>query len=142
MSSAHESVCNCLAVRQAARQLTQLYDAELAPTGLRATQFSVLALLSQLQPATVQELADALVMDRTTVTHNLKPLERDGLVSIGTDEADQRARRLRLTVAGMARFKEAREAWKRAQQKFERAFGAREAAALRRELARAIDAAG
>lgn len=136
-----EVLCNCLAVRQAARQLTQLYDEALAHTGLRVTQYSVLARLARIEPATMLELAAALVMDRTTLTHNLKPLERDGLVVIGVDEADQRARRLRLTAKGKATLKSARVAWRRAQERFETAFGADRAAELRRQLSRAVAAA-
>ncbi len=134
-------ICNCLAVRQAARQLTQMYENALAGTGLRATQFSVLARLSQIEPATMQTLAEELVMDRTTLSHNLKPLERDGLVAVAVADGDQRVRQLRLTKTGMSTLKAAHQAWLRAQQKFERAFGVDEAAALRRELARAITAA-
>lgn len=135
-------VCNCLAVRQAARQLTQLYDDALAETGLRVTQFSVLARLSHIEPATMQQLAETLVMDRTTLTHNLKPLERDGLVSVGVDKGDQRARRLVLSKAGKAKLKAATAAWERAQERFEAAFGGADAAvSFRRQLARAVEAA-
>jgi DNA-binding MarR family transcriptional regulator len=141
MSSSYEVPCNCLAVRQAARQLTQLYDAELAPVGLRVTQYSVLASLARLRRATMQELADALVMDRTTLSHNLKPLERDGLVSVGIAERDSRARVLELTPLGKGTLQRARKAWQRAQERFEKAFGPAEAKALRRELRRAVTAA-
>lgn len=135
-------ICNCLAVRQAARQLTQLYDDALAETGLRITQYSVLAHLARIEPATMQTLAETLVLDRTTLSHNLKPLERDGLVVIGVAEDDQRVRLLRLTAAGKAKLREARTAWAATQKRFEAAFGgAEEAIALRQQLARAVDAA-
>lgn len=140
MRSYEDVICNCLALRQAARQLTQVYDESLAGTGLRVTQFSVLARLARIEPATMQELAEALVMDRTTLTHNLKPLERDGLVSIGVHEVDQRVRHLRVTKTGRAKLKDARAAWKRAQDRFEGDFGVEEAAELRRQLARVVDA--
>ncbi|MDC3956971.1 MarR family winged helix-turn-helix transcriptional regulator [Polyangium jinanense] len=136
-----EILCNCLAIRQAARQITQLYDEELAGTGLRATQYAVLSRLSRIAPATMQDLAEALVMDRTTLTHNLKPLEREGLVVMGVAEHDRRVRQLRLTPAGTATLKEARVAWARAQARFEDAYGADDAAELRRQLARAVEAA-
>ncbi|TKD00552.1 MarR family winged helix-turn-helix transcriptional regulator [Polyangium fumosum] len=135
-----ETLCNCLAVRQAARQITQLYDEELAGTGLRATQYAVLSRLSRIAPATVQDLAEALVMDRTTLAHNLKPLEREGLVVMGVAAHDRRVRELRLTPAGTAKLQEARVAWARAQARFEHAFGAEDAAELRRQLARAVEA--
>lgn len=142
MTATDDAICNCLAARQAARQLTQLYDDALSATGLRVTQFSVLAWLSRMQPSTMHELAEALVLDRTTLSHNLKPLERDGLVAIEVDGDDQRVRRLRLTVAGKRRLAEARAAWTRVQRRFEAAYGGVAAArALRRTLARAVEAA-
>ena len=138
VESAKDIICNCLAVRQAARQLTQMYEDALAGTGLKATQFSVLARLSQIEPATMQELADDLVMDRTTLSHNLKPLERDGFISIGVADGDQRVRRLSLTKSGKTTLKGAYKAWKGAQDRFEHAFGVKAAADLRRELVRAV----
>lgn len=135
----HETVCNCLAVRQAARQITQLYDDELAGTGLRATQYPVLSRLSRIQPATMQELADALAMDRTTLAHNLKPLEREGWVSIGVRGDDRRVRRLQLTATGAEKLNSARSSWKKAQKRFEKAFGESEAGELRRLLNRVVE---
>ena len=70
--------CTCLAVRQAARRITQFYDQHLAPMGLRTTQFSILAGLKRLGPTTINALAYELVMDRTTLGRNILPLERDG----------------------------------------------------------------
>src|SRR6266853_633769 len=74
--------CNCLAVRQAARHITQFYDQLLAPSGLRTTQFSVLAKLRRLGPMTINALAAEMVMDRTTLGRNILPLERDGLIAV------------------------------------------------------------
>lgn len=96
-------VCNCLAMRQAARQVTQRQDAELAAVGLRTTQCSVLAFLERLGPSSLNELAAELVLDRSSLGHNLRPLERDGLVRLATDRADRRIRRLELIAAGKAR---------------------------------------
>ena len=75
--------CTCLAVRQAARHVTQLYDQHLAAVGLRTTQFSILVKLKRLGPATINALAEEMVMDRTTLGRNILPLERDGLISVG-----------------------------------------------------------
>jgi len=74
--------CNCFAVRSAARHVTQLYDQLLAPAGLRVTQFSILAKLKRKGPLTINVLADDMVMDRTTLGRNIRPLERDGLISV------------------------------------------------------------
>lgn len=134
-------VCNCLAVRQASRQITQFYEQALADTGLKATQYSLLARLGRLGPLTVRELADALVMDRSTLGHNLRPLERAGLVSLSVDRRDRRVRRLELTAAGKQTWQQARAAWERAQRQFHARYGKDEAAELRRLLRRVVEAA-
>ena len=72
--------CTCFNLRKAARAVTQAYDEALKLQGLRATQISILAMLSELGPVTMTNLADQLVMDRTTLTRNLKPLLSDNLV--------------------------------------------------------------
>jgi DNA-binding MarR family transcriptional regulator len=92
--------CNCFAVRAAARRVTQFYDQFLAPTGLRTTQFSVLAKLKWLGPLTINTLARDMVMDRTTLGRNILPLERDGLIRIEGTASDRRAKELHLTKAG------------------------------------------
>src|SRR5271157_2996991 len=80
--SAEAVLCNCQAIRQAARQVTQLYDRHLAPVGLRTTQFSLLARLERAGPLAINELAARMVMDRTTMGRALRPLQREGLVAI------------------------------------------------------------
>lgn len=125
------AICNCLALRQAARQVTQFYDRFLAPSGVRTTQYSILAKLKRIGPMTINALAADLVMDRTTLGRNILPLERDGLIAIGRSTTDRRSKELRLTSAGAARFAAASAAWTRAQAAFERAFGADRALALR-----------
>jgi DNA-binding MarR family transcriptional regulator len=129
--STNPAACNCLALRQATRHVTQFYDQFLTPVGVRATQYSILARLSRKGPLTINALAAELVMDRTTLGRNIRPLQRDGLVSIGPGEADRRKKELRLTLAGSARFAAAQKAWTKAQSDFERTFGARRARALR-----------
>jgi DNA-binding MarR family transcriptional regulator len=126
--------CNCFAVRSAARHVTQLYDQFLAPSGLRANQFSVLAKLDRLGPMTINVLAEAMVTDRTTLGRNIKPLQRDGLISIEASASDRRAKELHLTKTGIKRLDEARKAWSQAQAKFEHTFGAKRTANLRETL--------
>src|SRR5260370_794120 len=75
--------CNCLTVRQAARHVTQFYHRFLALSGLRTTQFSILARLQEQGPMTINALAVNLVLERTTLGRNILPLERDGLIRIG-----------------------------------------------------------
>ncbi len=101
MSADHNfSDCNCLAIRQAARHVTQFYDQELMPIGLRATQYAILARLSRVGPLTINALAALLVMDRTTLGRNILPLQRDGLIEVVASPEDRRRRELRLTEAG------------------------------------------
>ena len=131
--------CTCLAVRQAARQITQLYDTELGPTGLRVTQYSVLSMLDRAGSSSLQDLAAAMVMDRSTLGHNLRPLERDGLIKLAVDKSDKRARRLELTARGKAKLDEARPLWRSAQERFDASFGAASAKELRAVLRRVVD---
>src|SRR6516164_696999 len=95
-------VCNCLALRQASRHVTQFYDQLLASSGLRTTQFSILIRLKRAGPMTINALAKALVMDRTTLGRNILPLEREGLIDVVPGRADRRSKVLRLTKRGAA----------------------------------------
>src|SRR5437763_6172228 len=124
-------LCNCLAVRQASRHVTQFYDQLLAPSGLRTTQFAILGRLQRSGPMPINALAAVLVMDRTTLGRNILPLERDGLIEIGASPKDRRRREVRLSPAHAARMRAARQGWKVAQQRFDEVFGVERAAALR-----------
>jgi DNA-binding MarR family transcriptional regulator len=126
--------CNCFVVRSAARHVTQLYDQFLAPVGLHVTQFSILAKLKRRGPLTINALAKDMLMDRTTVSRNVLPLERDGLVKIEASASDGRAKELHLTKAGDKRLQAGREAWAQAQARFENRFGAKRAADFRAML--------
>lgn len=128
-------MCNCLAIRKAARHVSQFYDRHLAPTGLRTTQFSILARLQRRGPSTINALAAEMVMDRTTMGRNLGPLERDGLIAMRVDPRDRRGRLLTVTDAGAARIALGREHWAAAQREFAEVFGAERAEALRQMLA-------
>ena len=126
--------CNCMALRRAARSISNFYDGQLAPSGLRATQFAILALVNTLEEASVNAVAERLALDRTTAGKNLRPLEAAGLVSIAPSKKDGRQRAIRLTKAGKAALKAAMPLWRRAQTRFESANGADKAAALRATL--------
>lgn len=130
--SMHE--CNCLALRQAARHVTQFYDQCLAPAGLRTTQFSILAKLKRLGPMTINALARELVMDRTTLGRTMLPLERDGLIAIRDGTVDRRSKELHLTQAGAGRFRAALKLWTAAQIHFATTFGTGRSLHLRKEL--------
>ena len=115
--------CACFNLRKAARAVTQLYDEVLAPSGLRGTQFSVLAVISAAGPATMTDLADILVMDRTTLTRNLKPLLDRALVERGEGE-DRRQRPIAITPAGRDALGQALPFWEKAQARIAGGLGA------------------
>jgi DNA-binding MarR family transcriptional regulator len=129
--------CNCGTLRKASRRMSQLYDLALAPSRLKCTQFGILAEIERAgtaSPLTLSELATAMVMDRSTLGHNLRPLQRDRLVVMRPDSADRRRRHLVLTPKGRAACREARALWRAAELRFERVFGKRPAAQLRAVL--------
>ncbi|WFU34194.1 MarR family transcriptional regulator [Bradyrhizobium brasilense] len=134
MTKAESSRCNLTALRKATRRVSQLYDQVLATSGLRGTQRAILVYVRRSGAPTMGELAAALVLDRTALNHNLKPLERDGLLTITVDKNDRRSRLVRLTKRGEARLEDSQAAWLKAQERFETAFGARQAADLRQTL--------
>ena len=128
--------CNATAMRKASRRVTQLYDDALAPTGLRSTQFAILAELHELadKPPTLAELAAALVIDRSALGHNLRPLERDGLITLQESPKDRRRRHIVMTEQGRALLQQALVLWTAAQDRFHAVFGRREAEVLRNAL--------
>ena len=112
--------CLCLHLQRAARVAARRYDEALRPAGLTNWQFSLLMSLNRAEPPAMGDVATLLGMDRTTLTANLKPLERRGLVKVTVDKADRRSRRLKLTPAGREVLIEALPLWKRAQAAAER----------------------
>lgn len=105
--------CACLNLRKAARAVTQMYDEILKPSGLKSTQFSVLATVATKGPASMTAIAQSLVMDRTTLTRNLKPLLDRRLAKVGKSE-DRRQRTITITTDGKAALAKALPLWKRA----------------------------
>ncbi len=105
--------CLCFAAQRAARALARRFDEALRPVGLTSWQFSLLMSLNREEPATVGVTAAVLGIDRTTLTANLKPLERDRLVTSAVDPADRRGRLLVLTATGRKKLKAALPIWKR-----------------------------
>ncbi len=108
------SLCACANLRKAARVVTQAYDAALRPAGLKTTQFTLLAVLSRRGAMAISRLAEAMGMDRTTLTRNLGPLLARGLVR-ASDGADRRVREIAATPAAEALVAEALPLWRRAQ---------------------------
>jgi DNA-binding MarR family transcriptional regulator len=105
--------CLCLHLQRAARAVARRFDAALRPLSLTNGQFSLLMSLNREDPPSISSVSGLLAMDRTTLTANLKPLERRGLVKVAIDDADKRTRRLILTTAGRALLVAAVPIWRR-----------------------------
>ena len=132
------SFCTAARVRKTARVVSQIFDRHLEPYGLTITQFGLLAYINTFDGIGIGELAEKLVMDPTTVTRNLRPLQSRELVALAADPKDRRARRLHLTAAGREAFKTAKPGWARAQREVETALGPAETTALHDALDRAL----
>ena len=103
--------CLCLHAQRAARALSRRFDEAFRPLGLTSGQFSLLMSLNRPEPPSIGMVAETLVMDRSTVTANLKPLERIGAVTVTVDAKDRRGRRAALTEAGQALLAKATPVW-------------------------------
>ncbi|GGH11023.1 MarR family transcriptional regulator [Alsobacter metallidurans] len=104
--------CLCLHAQRAARALARRFDVALKPVGLTSGQFSLLMSLNRPEPPHLGSVAALLAMDRTTLTANLKPLERRNLVAVAPDPKDRRTKRLSLTADGRAVLAQAAPIWK------------------------------
>ena len=126
--------CICFALRKSARAVTQAYDAALEPAGLRATQFSLLATLRAGGPLAISKLAEAMVMDRTTLTRNLAPVEKQGLIKIAPGRRDRRTKEVSLTARGRKRLAQAELLWRIVHNHMRQAMGAKRSDHLLFEL--------
>ncbi|MCO5156809.1 MAG: MarR family winged helix-turn-helix transcriptional regulator [Aquamicrobium sp.] len=126
--------CLCLYAQRAARMLARRFDEALRPLGLTSGQFSLLMSLNRPLPPTLGSVAALLAMDRTTLTANLKPLERDGLIELRPDEKDRRARRLVLTERGRGLLFRAVPVWTATHRDIEAMLAAGGADRLRADL--------
>lgn len=122
--------CSNFKLRQLLRRVSQLYDRELARSGLKTTQYSLLSHVSKLGPLRPGDLAAAMTMDASTLTRNLKPLLAGGYVEQTTGGDDRRSRRVAITAAGRAKRAEAQRHWRAAQEALNRQIGADRVAAL------------
>lgn len=116
LAATHEvrDACLCLHVQRAARALARRFDEALRPLGITQGQFSLLISLNRPEPPTIGSVASLLAMDRTTLTANLKPLQRRNLLKVAVDKEDKRSRRLALTAAGRALVAKAFPVWQQA----------------------------
>ncbi|GAB6125888.1 MarR family winged helix-turn-helix transcriptional regulator [Humidesulfovibrio idahonensis] len=132
--------CLCHNLRRAARAMTRLYDAQLAPSGLRATQFSILAAAQARGPVTLGRLAEALAQERTTLTRNLRLLEDKGFVRSEPGQ-DRREHSIAITDAGGAALVAARPYWRKAQETMATRLGQDPMAKILHELRQLTEAA-
>ena len=130
-----QSPCVCNTLRMATRAVTQLYDDVLRPSGLRVTQFSILAAIARLGEAGVSQLADALAIEQTTMTRSLTLLERDARIE-RVPHADARVKSMRLTAGGKRALATARPLWAHAQDIVLRELGTTAWADAQRRLGR------
>jgi DNA-binding MarR family transcriptional regulator len=131
--------CTCMRLRKATRRVSQIYDRSLEKAGMTVTQYGLLGHIARYDGVGIGELAEKLIMDPTTLTRNLRPLERRGLVKVKADRSDRRSRCLHLTASGRAAFENAVPAWVSAQRHIEAAFGGLETAALNDALDRVLE---
>ena len=129
------SHCVCFSVRRAARAVTQAYDRTLAPSGLRATQLTLLVALARAGTVPFARLASALGMDRTTFTRNVAPLKRDGLLTMRRGP-DRRVKLVAITTSGRRALARAIPLWERAQRRITVGVGAERWDSLRRDIER------
>src|SRR5256886_10495666 len=128
------SPCVCNTLRMASRAVTQLYDDDLRPSGLRVTQYSILAMIARMGEANLRQLEDTLAIDQTTLTRSLNLLERDRVIE-RVPHSDGRIKALRLTSKGRRALETARPLWTQAQAQVLREVGTKSWADAQRRLA-------
>lgn len=128
-----DNPCLCFNIRKASRIITQVYEDSLRELGYTPSQIMILSGIRDLHSTTINELARALCTDRTTVSRNLRPLMKDGLIK-PCDCADRRAKAVMLTEKGSAVFEEAAGIWYRQHQKISKAVGAQRMAKFLKEV--------
>jgi DNA-binding MarR family transcriptional regulator len=132
------SPCLCAMVRKAGRVLTRRYDNYLKPSGLKVTQYSMMANIARNPGITVSALAELLHMDQTTVSRNLQVLEKSGYMHLEPEVADHRIKRIRLGDLGVSKMDEARPLWEKAQMEMERILGKEALEGLLSSLEKAV----
>lgn len=127
------SICNCINLRRASRAITQFYDERLRPSGLKVTQYSLLSHLKRLGPLSMNELSQAIRLERTTLVRNLKLLEKMGFVCITAAQTSQ-ANQVCITGIGLETLATALPYWQQAQERTKELFTEDEFLVLRKAL--------
>ena len=133
--------CASLQLRKATRVVTQLYDEALRPIGLRSTQLPILVTLAAHGALALKDLADSLVLDRTTLIRNLQPLQSRGLIEVGRDDG-RRTRRAALTATGHEAVAAAVPLWAQVQSLVMNGLGPKQSLDLQRALSRLVSLPG
>ncbi|MBL3529594.1 MAG: winged helix-turn-helix transcriptional regulator [gamma proteobacterium endosymbiont of Lamellibrachia anaximandri] len=134
--------CAVFNLRKASRAVTKFYEEIMKPSGILPTQFTLLVVTRAFGPITISSMAELLVMDRTTLTRNLKPLEREGLLLVVPGKNDKRSREVSLTNKGLEHLEEALPLWQEAQSRIEQALGSLRLDRMLDDLTAVVSAAG
>jgi len=129
----YDETCLCHRTRMAARVVTRLYDENLRSAGLRATQLAALVAAANESVVSITALAKFMGMDRSTLTRNLTPLEREGLIRVG-NEGWKRSRAVAITNKGRGRLREALPLWEKAQDIVRQKLGSRKWSVIMTDL--------
>lgn len=127
------TLCPAFNIRSASRIITQLFDEILKPSGLQVTQFTVLVGVHIFDSPSISNLAKGLVMDRTTITRNLKPLEKEGLIKMESGK-DKRTTFVNLTPKGKSAIDKTFPYWEKARSVVSKEFGAKQLEGLLKDL--------
>lgn len=133
--------CALFNLRKASRAITQVYEASMKSSGILPTQFTLLVATRAMQPVSMSKLAEALVMDRTTLTRNLKPMQREGWVKVAPGREDKRSREVSLTKTGLNQLERAVPLWQEAQLRVTQALGDSRLERMLQDLTAAVDVA-
>lgn len=132
------SECTCFNLRKAARVVTQAYDDRMRPAGLRATQFALLVHAYTMGPLALSRLAEAMVIDRTTLARNIELLEKSGLIEV-RDGDDRRTRIVGITEEGRKKLSDALPLWKKTQEEIKKMMGEEEWSLMISKIALVVD---
>lgn len=133
-----EDPCSCFYLRRAARLVTRQYAETMKAAGLKSSQFSILSMISHHGRMTITDLAKKMGLERTSLSRTLRPMEKDGLLSISAEQ-EKRRRFIEMTKHGKATFKTALPLWNKAQHQFKKQLGAEDLKTLKNLLQRTAD---
>ena len=133
-----EDPCSCFYLRRAARLVTRQYAETMKAAGLKSSQFSILSMISHHGRLTITELADKMGLERTSLSRTLRPMAKDGLLSI-SEEQEKRRRFIELTKQGKVAYQKALPPWNEAQRQFKKQLGAADLKSLKSLLKRTAE---